>query len=103
MTQSIDNHKEAFDIHISADERALWNTVSEKAEQSDLEALQTQANNNSDNIAENQRHITELYNQVDARVHYEEFEELQTQMGKVEETLDGIISIQNTLMGGDAV
>ena len=65
--------------------------------------MQTQADNNSSNITENQRHITELYNQVDTRVHYEEFEALQTQMGDVETALDNIIEIQNTLMGGDAV
>ena len=36
LTQSIDTHTTDTNIHISADERALWNTVSDKANQSDL-------------------------------------------------------------------
>ena len=79
LNQNIDTHTTNTDIHITADERALWDTVSDKAEQSDVEELQEQADNNSSDITS-----------------------LQTQMGDVETALDNIIEIQNTLIGGDA-
>ena len=92
---SLSSGLEDFSIYVE-------NSLDTKADKSEMQALQTQADNNSSNITENQRHITELYNQVDTRVHYEEFEALQTQMGDVETALDNIIEIQNTLIGGDA-
>lgn len=47
----------------------------------DIEYLRTQADNNSDNITENQKHITELYAQLDNRVHVRDFEEFQSDVG----------------------
>jgi len=103
LNQNIDTHTADTDIHITADERALWNDNVEKTKQNqetilnieghigtlyddmhvnkgNIEDLQTQADNNSSNILS-----------------------LQTQMGDIETALDGIITIQNTLMGGGAV
>ena len=110
LTQSIDTHTTDTNIHISADERELWNTVSDKAEQSDHELLQTQADN-IETILKTKAHqsdVQALQSQADEicnRITDNEcnISDLQAQIGDIETALDNIIGIQNTLIGGDSI
>ena len=48
LGESLDFHAASDEIHVLADERALWNTVSDKANQADVDTLQSQMGDVSD-------------------------------------------------------
>lgn len=116
---NITAHSNDEEIHITSDERTLWNTVSKKANKSDIgdrSGLPIPDETIVDNIsfvkscidANNEEmsntffdKMVNVYTQIDNI--QSELEDLQTQMGNIDTALENIIDIQNTLMGGDAV
>lgn len=119
MSKTINTHTTDTDIHITSDERTLWNTVSKKANKSDIgdrSGLPIPDETIVDNIsfvkscidANNEEMSGTFFDRmvaVDTQINniQSELEDLQTQMGDIETVLDVIITIQNTLIGGDAV
>ena len=118
LSNNIDTHTTDTQKHISAEERTLWNTVSKKANKSDIgdrSGLPNPDETIVDNIsfvkrcidANNEEMSGTFFDRmvaVDTQINniQSELEDLQTQMGDVETALDNIIEIQNTLIGGDA-
>lgn len=93
INQNIDTHTTDTDIHVMADERTLWNTVSDKAEQSDVKELQEQADNNSLDITSLQTQMGDIETALDDKADKAELEELQATIGEIntllEKRLDG--------------
>ena len=86
-------HSSDEEMHITYEERKLWNTVSDKAEQSDVEELQTQADNNSSDITSLQTQIGDIETALDDKADKALLEELQATIGEIntllEKRLDG--------------